>query len=263
MDTKLDFTSPKFYYPLVLKIIGPIKPQMTRQVNHPAQVSILLELLYNTAARFTKLREVTGLSSDHFNFHVSKLVQASLITKQNDGSYILTAEGKEYANTLDRSGAPIRQPQVSVLLIVERGENDKREYLIQRRLKHPHYGFYGRLSGKVQWGESFADAAKEVLKTETSLDADFDFKMVFRKYDRTEDTQALLEDRIFIVMQTNNARGELLEQGSKGQNLWMSRQEFLRLDPKVCFKSAREFMIASNSDLKYFEQSYIYTSDEY
>jgi ADP-ribose pyrophosphatase YjhB (NUDIX family)/predicted transcriptional regulator len=236
---------------------------MIKQVNHPAQVSILRKLLYNTAARFTKLQKSTGLSSDHFNFHVRKLVRVGLISKQAEGEYVLTAEGKEYANTLDGASESGRQPKVSMLLIVRRGEGDKREYLVQRRLKHPHYGFYGRLSGKVQWGESFSDAAKRVLKIETNLDADFDFKMVFRKYDLEDKVHSLLEDKIFIVMETSRVRGELLEQTRRGQNLWMSRKDFLHLDPKICFKSARDFMIASDSDLKYFEQSYTYSSDEY
>ncbi len=81
----------------------------------------------------------------------------------------------------------------------------------------PNNKQHRHLSGKVQWGESFTDAAKRVLKIETNLDADFEFKMIFRKYDRSDEAHSLLEDKIFVIMQTNQVRGELLKHtfGSK------------------------------------------------
>lgn len=76
-----------------------------------------------------------------------------------------------------------KQPKVSVALLVERRVGNRREFLVQQRLKHPYYGFYGRLGGKVRWGESFEDAAARELEEEAGLTASFTYKLLFHKRD--------------------------------------------------------------------------------
>ncbi|HET6924421.1 MAG TPA: hypothetical protein VFH39_01155, partial [Candidatus Saccharimonadales bacterium] len=72
---------------------------MSTEVNiHAAQTSILRELLFRRAAGFAELQKPTGLTSDHFNFHMSRLLELGLIEKVSRGTYRLTSRGKEYAN---------------------------------------------------------------------------------------------------------------------------------------------------------------------
>jgi predicted transcriptional regulator len=68
---------------------------------HSAQSKILRELLFHPQAGFAELQKPTGLSSDHFNFHISRLVELGLVEKLERGTYALTSKGKEYANRLD------------------------------------------------------------------------------------------------------------------------------------------------------------------
>src|SRR5690606_35398633 len=146
-------------------------------------------LLFHPAATFAELQKTSDLTSDHFNFHIKKLVSSQLIEK-SESSYQLTPAGKEYANRLDTDENVIeKQPKVSVALIIERAHEGQAEYLVQQRLKHPCCGFWGRLGGKVRWGESFEEAAKRALKEDTGLDGEFTFKSVFRKraYDKESD----------------------------------------------------------------------------
>ncbi len=52
---------------------------------HQAQTSILRALLFAPHAGFAELQKTTDLTSDHFNFHIKKLVEAGLVTKNDSG----------------------------------------------------------------------------------------------------------------------------------------------------------------------------------
>ncbi|MET1033225.1 MAG: NUDIX hydrolase [Candidatus Saccharimonadales bacterium] len=238
---------------------------MAKDTIHPAQACVLRELLFVLQARFAELQIITGLSSDAFNFHMRQLLRAGWLEKQTSGTYRLTAVGKEYANRLNSMGAIEQQPKVSVMLNVERMIDGTKEFLIQQRLKSPHRGFYGRLSGKIRCGESFADAAQRVLAEETGLQADFTFAAIHRKSDYSDETATLLEDKIFIVMQAEVISGTLLSQSKSGHNKWMTREAFLQLDPAQCFGSLLAYMNTIESDEKAIclEEKYTYKKDQY
>lgn len=228
---------------------------------HEAQSLILRHLLFVPNARFAELQKSTRLSSDHFNFHIKKLIDLKLIEKNNE-RYQLTPTGKEYANRMDTDENEIeRQPKVSVALIVERMRDGRREFLAQQRLKQPYYGFWGRLGGKVRWGESFEEAAKRELKEETNLDADFTFKMVFRKRDYDTENNGLLEDKVFIIMYTNEASGELMTDFEGGYNAWLTQEEFIAKE-KI-FESARDFIDLVDNNVSYHAEEYHYGKNEY
>lgn len=228
---------------------------------HEAQSLILRHLLFVPGARFSELQKETGLSSDHFNFHIKKLQESGLVDKQAE-TYLLTPKGKEYANRMDTDDGEIeKQPKVSVALVVERQHDGKREFLAQQRLKQPYYGFWGRLGGKVRWGESFEEAAKRELKEETNLDADFTFKMIFRKRDYKKADGTLLEDKVFVIMYTDAATGDMLERFEGGLNRWMTQEEFMSQDKT--FESARDFINLVDNGVSYHAQEYIYDDTEY
>lgn len=228
---------------------------------HDAQIAILRHLLFTPTAGFAKLQKDTGLTSDHFNFHIKKLVEIGYI-KKSGSDYSLTPNGKEYANRMDTDENEIeRQPKVSVALVVERQRNGRREYLSQQRLKHPYYGFWGRLGGKVRWGESFEEAAARELKEESGLDATFTYKMLVHKRDYNAGSGELLEDKLFIIMHSDNAHGEFMEDFEGGHNEWLTQEELIAKD-KV-FESAYEFINLIDAGTPYHAQEYTYSDDEY
>jgi len=228
---------------------------------HEAQTLILRHLLFVPNARFAELQKKTELSSDHFNFHIKKLLDSHMIEKNAD-AYSLTPKGKEYANRMDTDENEIeKQPKISVALVVERHVNGRREFLAQQRLKQPYYGFWGRLGGKVRWGESFEEAAKRELKEETNLDADFVFKMIFRKRDYTTEADELLEDKVFVIMYTDAVSGELMDEFEGGRNKWMTQEEFV--SQEKTFESARDFIDLVDNNVFYHAQEYRYKNDEY
>ncbi|MBC7943509.1 NUDIX domain-containing protein [Candidatus Saccharibacteria bacterium] len=228
---------------------------------HEAQSLILRHLLFVTGANFATLQKQTALTSDHFNFHIKKLVESDLVEKNSD-KYSLTRRGKEYANRMDTDENEIeKQPKVSVALVVERQHNGKREFLAQQRLKQPYYGFWGRLGGKVRWGESFEEAAKRELKEETNLEGEFTFKMIFHKRDYRKNGGQLLEDKIFAIMHSATCSGELADEFEGGLNRWMTQEEFMQQEKT--FESARDFISLVDNGIFYHAQEYIYDDDEY
>jgi predicted transcriptional regulator len=105
---------------------------------HEAQTSILRELLFLPTAGFAELQKPTGLTSDHFTFHINRLVELGFVERAGRGRYRLTTVGKEYANRLDTDNNTIeRQPKSAVMLLVERERAGKQEFVFQQRLKHP------------------------------------------------------------------------------------------------------------------------------
>ena len=148
---------------------------------HDAQIKILRELLFLPTAHFAALQRATGLDSDHVKFHIKRLVALGYVTKTADG-YMLSIKGKEYANKLDTDAGVIeRQPKVAVLLVIERQHHNEKQYLLQQRLKHPYYGFWGAPTGKVRWAESVVEAAARELAEETGLRGTFVHRGVYHE----------------------------------------------------------------------------------
>jgi len=195
---------------------------------HEAQTAILRELLFHPHAGFAELQKPTGLTSDHFNFHIARLVELGMVEKTARGQYKLTAKGKEYANKLDTDSNTIeRQPKVAVCLVIHDAEG---RTLMQQRLKQPYYGYWGRPTGKIRWGETILQAAARELKEETNLQADLTFRGTQHKMDYNQKTGELLEDKIFFMIQGANPRGDMLTEFEGGRNQWMTWEEITNLD---------------------------------
>ena len=133
---------------------------------------MLRRLRRGQSARFSELMRPTGLTSDSFKFHLRRLQDYGWLQKMPDGSYSLTPAGKELANNLDEVRRTIqKQPKLSVLIVAERTVDGISQYLLQRRLRQPYYGFWGLLSGPVGWGESLEAAAQRELLKQTGFTA--------------------------------------------------------------------------------------------
>ena len=228
---------------------------------HTTQIAILRHLLFVPEANFAALQKDSDLTSDHFTFHIKKLVESGYVIKTATG-YQLSPIGKEYANRMDTDENEIeKQPKISVVAVLERNKDGRREFIAQQRLKQPYYGFWGRLGGKVRWGESFEAAAKRELKEETGLDADFTYKMIFHKRDYAKETHELLEDKVFVIMYADTYSGELIVDFEGGHNEWLTQEEFNAKEKT--FESARDFIDLVDQNATYHAQEYTYDVTEY
>ncbi|MDP2860231.1 MAG: NUDIX domain-containing protein [bacterium] len=216
---------------------------------HPAQTKIMRELLFTPKARFSRLN-TAALSTDHFSFHLKRLVNEGLIEK-TEGKYRLTLTGKEFAGRLDTETATLeKQAKVDVLIGV--AENDK--FLIQQRLKEPYFGFHGFITGKIRRGETvFETASREVLE-ETGLTAKIILAGVKHKMDYDKE-KGLLDDKFFFVIRAENPKGKLMEKFEGGRNFWATEKEIASLSP--LFDGMEEAIeILKSKNLVFLERKY-------
>lgn len=194
---------------------------------HDFQASILRTLLFNPVARFRDLNKV-GITSDHFTFHINRLLKEGLVAKEN-GGYTLTQEGKEFANRMDTQSLKLeKQGKIAIALHAVRQNNGVTEYLMHKRLKEPFYGWYGSHSGKVRWGEVPLETAKREFLEETGLTGDFTLKGIVHYHHIYKDGK-LLEDKYFWIYKVENTQGSLFEKVEEGENIWMTEKEIREL----------------------------------
>ena len=197
---------------------------------HKVQSQILKSLIFKTGEIFNKLNE-NKISTDSFTFHLKSLVQEGLV-KQERKRYFLTPSGKEFANRLDVDNANVqveKQAKIGVLIFAIKKEKNQVEYLLQQRLKHPYFGYYGGVGGKLKIGEKITIAAKREFKEETGLTGKLDFCGINHKTDFSNQKE-LLEDKIFFVFKATDLKGNFIEQFQGGKNIWFSLTEMKKLD---------------------------------
>lgn len=202
---------------------------------HPAQVEILRSLLFSPEESYSALCEHTRLSSDHFNFHIKKLVELDLVTKVGK-NYTLTAKGKEHANRLDTDDRTIeKQPKAAVLVLPTRvNKAGTAEFLVQKRLKQPFFGFYVCLTGKIRWGETIEGTAHRELEEETGLKAgQMRLMTIYHKQDYTTGSKKLLEDKIFYCYNADDISGELKKTFEGGENHWLTLEAMTKLEKSM------------------------------
>lgn len=197
---------------------------------HPIQSQILKSLIFKAGESFNKLNE-NKISTDSFTFHLKSLVEAGLV-KQENSRYFLTPAGKEFANRLDvdSSNAQVeKQAKIGVLIWAIKKEQGKIKYLLQQRLKHPYFGYYGGVGGKLKIGETIANAAKREFLEETGLTGKLIFCGVNHKTDFSKQGE-LLEDKIFFVFKATDLKGNFIEEFQGGKNIWFTLPQIKKLD---------------------------------
>lgn len=229
---------------------------------HVGEMAILRTLRRSQDIRYSALMRAVNIDDDIFKFHLRKLIRAQYIEKLAVGTYRLTTSGKEFANTLDKTTLTIKkQPKLSLFLVISRQTSDgQTELLFQQRLRNPFYNYWGCLSGPAKWGEAFETTAQAELYKQTGLSATFFVKTFLRTTDYDEET-ALLEDKLFIVLEAHDSSGLLLNDWSGGCNKWMTIQELCQ-QPHY-FKATESVLVNLDSNINYRSVKHVYRSTQY
>lgn len=226
---------------------------------HQIQTDVLRQLLFSPEAKFSELQKTTGIESDHIKFHIRRLVENGYIEKRSSGSYSLTVKGKEYANKLDTDAGIIeRQPKTAVIIVLR---NKTGEVIVQERLKHPYFGFWGYPGGKIRWGETILEAGGRELFEETGLSAELVYRGVYHEHVKSAETGELIEDKIFHVLGGSNPNGELQEVFEGGRNAWVSLEDLALIDKK--YSSTDIETAVGTGKESFIESVQIYTKNEF
>jgi ADP-ribose pyrophosphatase YjhB (NUDIX family)/predicted transcriptional regulator len=229
---------------------------------HSAQYSILRTLRHTPSARYTDLRMPTGLESDAFKFHIQRLTALKYVHKLASGQYELTAEGKELANNLSKQHSRTqKQPKLSVAITASRTIDGTTTYLFQQRLRNPYYGFWGSITGPVQWGEQFETTAQREFEKQTGMTAHYTVQGFCRKTDYVTTSDVLLEDKLFVVITATDIQGDITNEWQKGCNAWMTIDE-LQHQEKY-FASTINLIEITQNTRRYGTITGHYTADEY
>ena len=225
---------------------------------HEIQTSILRELLFTKEASFSELRKQTDVESDHFKFHIAWLSDIGYISKNSNGKYSLTLTGKEYANKLDTDRNVIeRQPKSAVIIVLKQGD----KVLVQERLKHPYFRFWGYPGGKIRWGETILDAAARELQEETGLSAEMTYRGVYHERVESAEDGTMMEDKIFHIVRGANPTGVLADAFQGGRNAWMSLDNLALIEKKY-LSCDIETKIGLGEE-SFIEATQKYTKDEF
>jgi ADP-ribose pyrophosphatase YjhB (NUDIX family) len=205
------------------------------------------------------MRRIADMESDTFKFHVRYLMEQRIIAKLADGTYALTTSGKEIANNLDEPAQKqLKQPKVSLLLVISRLAPQGTEYLVQKRLRQPFYGYWGLLSGPAQWGKDLAATAAHELQKQTGLTANLQVCTFLRQRDYTP-AHELLEDKLFVVL-TAQLNTEQPHTWEHGENAWMTLAQ-LHSQPKHF--SLTEQAIQASQTMQFAELEQVLSPHDY
>lgn len=211
------------------------------EITHKIQRKILKNLLFSPRSRFSELNN-TKLDNNHFNFHLKHLTKLGLVEKHLE-FYRLTPRGLEIAGRLDTVTAQfVRQPKIGVCIFVK---NDKGEILLGKRLKDPGIGNYNFFTRKVEFSKSIFETARECLKYETGLRADFEVVGNIRHIDKDYDV-------FFVCLNALNISGKVTTHTKESENVWVNKASVIKLKPTLStFKD--EFKLF-NQNLDFYKE---------
>lgn len=197
---------------------------------HKLQKILLKKLTLAPQLRFRDL-SISGLESEHMNYHLKKLISLQLVTK-TDNNYELIDFGKDYTNLLDDNVDIVeKQPKTSIIVnAVRKNAQGEVENLMSKRLRQPYYGKVGRISGKVQFGETFEQATARELIEETGLTTDkYHLTELYRKMRKRENNE-FVQDVIFYISKVINPSEALISKTKCQENFWITQVEIQKRD---------------------------------
>lgn len=192
------------------------------------QKTILNKLMFAKKLKYSEVHDIFD-NHDLFNYHLRQLVEKGYIEKKKS-YYYLTAKGKQTVSHMEEDGEYQKQFKVGMFIDVVRKKGTKQQLLLHKRLKHPHYGYIGVVTGKLRWGESIEDNAKRELMEEVGIEAKSpEIIGVVREVFRDKSNKKV-GDGVFFVIVVEDWKGDIAEKGPEGEYFWYDIDAILSLD---------------------------------
>ncbi len=209
-------------------------------MEHELQKLIVQRLIHAPRAQFNELWNKDG-ESNVFAYHLKKLEEQGVIEKFADG-YGLTPKGRELSTFIEgETGELAKLPTPTVIMLVRQGS----KFLCQRRLKEPFYGYWGFLSGKINFGWNPVECAVRDLKEEAGLEAK-NARLKALSFVKTYEQGKILHHHLMYIVEITEVQGQWLEKTHKAENAWLTADEYLAKErfPDTWF--SKELMSSSD-----------------
>jgi len=197
------------------------------------QQKILNKLMFTTGCRYGELQRVTD-NHDLFNYHLKELLQKELILKQkladSNINYALTEKGRQLVALMEEDGQIQKQIKVGMFIDLIRKEKGNYQMLLHKRLKHPHYGYSGAVTGKLKWGQSLEENLKRELMEEIRV-VPLHYQIIgtVRELFRNEQ-QEIVGDGVYFVMVVDDWVGKVNYKSIEGEYYWHDIDRILELN---------------------------------
>lgn len=188
-------------------------------LDHHIQRGIVYRLAFAPSLRFGELKP-DDIENKLFTYHLKKVVSAGYVEKNEDGEYLLTAEGRRMGKGAFDSDARLLDRAYSTLLLAIRRESDG-AWLLYKRRTHPMIGLAGFMHAQPIAEQTATEVAAAECKQKTGLTGKFHVHGhgYFRMY-RDKQLESFTH---FTLLVCDDAQGELT-QNSKLANYYWERQ---------------------------------------
>lgn len=190
-------------------------------MTHNIQKTILASLITNPYLRYSQLKP-KNLEGNHFMYHLKTLMREGLVVKNEDGLYLLSAQGKLNADNLSlQDYKPRKQPSIVTLITCQ---NEKGQWLIYKRNRQPLIGQKGFVYGKLHIGETISQAAHRELKEKAGLECELTHRGdgYITIYEDNEPVSQIM----FHLFYGKNPYGDIKKTSKPGEASWAWQEEF-------------------------------------
>ncbi len=192
------------------------------------KTAILKRLMFADKILYSDLHKVTE-NHDLFNYHLRELIARGLVVKA-DKYYSLTEAGRQQVSLMEEDGKYQKQIKVSMFIDLVRWRNGKPQMLLYRRLKHPHYGYIGAITGKLQWGTSIAENLERELMEEIGVvPTKYSLIGLHKEIFKNEKGEVVGDGAFFVIVVTE-WEGEPRLKSIEGEYFWHDIDDILNLE---------------------------------
>ncbi len=191
-------------------------------LDHHIQRSIVYQLAFATSLRFSELQP-DDVDNKLFTYHLKKVMVAGYVSKNDEGLYELTAEGRRMGKGVLKKESRLIGRAYSTLLLAIRRESDG-AWLLYTRRTHPMINLTGFMHAQPGTTATTLETAALECQQKTGLTGVF--RVHGHGYFRVYHADQLESFTHFTLLVCDNATGELTQDSELADYHWELQPDF-------------------------------------
>ncbi len=191
-------------------------------LDHHIQKTIVYTLAFSEGMRFGELKP-DHLENKAFDYHLKKVILAGYVTKNKEGTYSLTSEGKRVGKGALKKQSRLIDRAYSTLLLAIRRPADG-AWLLVRRKSQPLLGLTGFMNASPIASEDTVQTATNICREQTGLTGTFVVHGhgYFRIY-RAGSLESFIH---FTLLLCTDIQGALVQNSELAEYYWDTDPDF-------------------------------------